>query len=391
MRHANIAFIPFLLLTAAAGQPARTGKVAQGPTVVAHTADVTRGRATLELQLTNADVVTITLQGGEIRINGETAGTYEPGGKLETEWRSFLDSAGSLNSGDVALAARKMPGGLTGVDAVALKSITTAVTTLKAVPAGTVVTAPTPPAPPAEPRVRFGRNRDNPDPTIEPAAPRSTFVGVGASVAGLFGAFVALASIAFGLVSFAPRQLNVISDTVQQSFVRSFFAGLFAQPLLLPALGVLIVALVLTIVGILVVPVAIIAFGLAVAAAVVGGYIAAARALGEVYLRRKMAQGILVSADPVFRSIVIGLGGLLMIWAPFALLGWIPGVGIALLWAAILFTWVMATAGLGATILSRAGLRGTFGRQVTPQLSGELSWSTVDEIAPSKRGEGSVP
>jgi hypothetical protein len=80
-----------------------------------------------------------------------------------------------------------------------------------------------------------------------------------------------------------------------------------------------------------------------------------------------------------------------MIWAPFALLGWIPGVGVALLWAAILFTWVMATAGLGATILSRAGLRGTFGRQVTPQLSGELSWSTVDEIAPSKRGERSIP
>ena len=59
-------------------------------------------------------------------------------------------------------------------------------------------------------------------------------------------------------------------------------------------------------------------------------------------------------------------------------------------YGAVLATWIIATVGLGATILSRGGLRGSYRRQVSPQLSGELSWSTVDEIAPSKHGEGSI-
>jgi hypothetical protein len=391
MRHVNIAFVPLLLVTsAAAGQtPRAPAGAATGPSIVAHTADVTRRRAALKLELSNNQELDIALQGGEVRINGESAGSYEPGGQLETEWRAFLDSAGSLNSTDVVRAAQKMPSGLTGNDATGLKSILGALVTLKSVTAGSVIAEPTPPVPPPGPRFRPGR-RDN-DTDFEAEAPRSAFLGVGASVAGLVGAFVALVSIGFGLVSFAPRQMDVVSDTIQHSFARSFFAGLFAQPLLLPALATLIIGLILTVVGIVAIPVAIIAFAVALAAAVVGGYIAAARALGEVYLRRKMARGILVSADPAFRSIVIGLGGLLMIWAPFALLGWIPGIGIALMWAAIVFTWVIATAGLGATVLSRAGLRGTFRGQVSPNLSGELSWSTMDEIAPSKRGERSVP
>jgi len=105
-----------------------------------------------------------------------------------------------------------------------------------------------------------------------------------------------------------------------------------------------------------------------------------------------MAQGDVVTADPTYRSIVVGLGALLAIWTPFALLGWVPVAGPILLWTAIIFTWVMATAGFGATILSRAGLRSSFGRHGAAELSGELSWSTVDEIAPSRPSSGrSVP
>jgi len=207
---------------------------------------------------------------------------------------------------------------------------------------------------------------------------------VGPNLAGLVGAFVALASIAFGLLSFAPRQLDLVAGTVQTSFVRSFFAGLFSQPLILPALATLVVGLILTVVGIVVVPVAIAAFALALVLAVIGGYIAAARALGELYVRRRLAQGAFVGGDTPYRAILLGLLGLLAIWTPFAVLGWVPVAGTVLLWTAIVFTWFMATVGLGATILSRAGLRGTFGRQVTPAMSGEISWSTVDEIAPSK-------
>jgi hypothetical protein len=388
MRLAN-RLIPVAAVITAVSLPVPA--IAQAPSVVAHSVDVSRNRATLELQLSNDEVVNVTLGDGEIELNGNHAGSYARGGPLDRAWRAFLDSAAALNTAEVVRAGKRWPlSGFQGDEAVAARSIGKALTTLVAVPSGAIIQSPaSPPAPPEEP-VILGDEPDDPGPDFEPVASGAAYAGVLPSVAGLFGAFVALASIAFGLVSFAPRQLDMVAGTVRHSFVRSFFAGLFAQPLLIPALGVLCVALILTVVGILVLPVAIVAFAVAVSVGVVGGYIAAARALGENYLRRKMARGAVVSADPAYRSIIIGLAGLLTIWLPFTLLGWLPGVGTALLWAAVIMTWIIATAGLGATILSRGGSRGSSGRQVIPQLSGELSWSTVDEIAPSKRGEGSI-
>jgi hypothetical protein len=298
---------------------------------------------------------------------------------------------------------------LAGPDLSAKQAIEAALTNFKAAPLpAATLGAPAPP-PPEEPPALGNAIRGNPRERIRsgiqralegarrgvgddgsdlPPRPRASFAGVGPTLAGLLGAFVALACIAFGLVSFAPRQLEIVSGTMQQSFVRSFFAGLFAQPLILPTLAMLIVGLILTVVGIVVIPVAIIGFILTLAAGVVGGYVAAARALGDLYLRRRMAQGAFVAGDATYRSIMVGLGALLAIWTPFVFLGWVPVAGSILLWTAIVFTWVMATAGLGATILSRAGLRDSFGRPGAGALSGELSWSTVDEIAPSKQPGG---
>jgi hypothetical protein len=379
MRHASLVLVPLAALTAMA---AASGTAAQTQPVAGHKVDVSRNRASLTLQLPADRVVDITLGGGQVRINSQAAGRYEQNDALDIGWRNLLDSAGGLATPDAMRLVKswKVPG-LSGEELATQQGMVAAMSHLTAVPASSLVElAPPPPPPPSDQIVGPARVREY---RILPV-----YGGVGASVAGLLGAFVALGCIAFGLVSFFPRQLDIVSETVQHSFVRSFFAGLFAQPLLVPALGTLIVALVLTVVGIIAIPVAIIAFVLAVIVAVVGGYIAAARALGEIYMRRKTARGASVSPDPAFRAILVGLGSLLMIWAPFAFLGWIPGFGIALLIAAMIFTWLMATVGLGATILSRAGLRGRFGSAVNPQLSGEVSWSTVDEIAPSRRGEG---
>jgi hypothetical protein len=207
-------------------------------------------------------------------------------------------------------------------------------------------------------------------------APASRSLGdVSNNVAGLFGMVVALACIAFGLVSFAPAQFEAVSDTVRRSFIRSFFTGLFAQPLLLPALGMLTVGLVLTIVGIIAVPIAIIGFVLAVGLGVVGGYLALARAFGEILLRRRGGDGSFATGTTPYKASVVGLIGLLSIWAPFALLSWVPVVSWVLLWCAIVFTWIMATAGFGATILSRGGLRRSYVRPELPGFSGEFSWT----------------
>jgi hypothetical protein len=196
----------------------------------------------------------------------------------------------------------------------------------------------------------------------------------------LVGAFVALTFIGFGLMIFAPRQLDVVSDTAWHSFWRSFLAGLFAQPLLIPAFGMLIAGLVLTVVGILLVPFAVLAFLVAVFLAVVGGYIAVARTVGEVYLRRRMAHGTSVKGWLPYRYLVYGLLAVLSIWLPAVLLGWVPVAGTVLTVSAALLTWVLATAGLGATIISRAGIRGTFVRRMDQALTDEHYWTASQPL-----------
>jgi hypothetical protein len=188
-----------------------------------------------------------------------------------------------------------------------------------------------------------------------------------------------------GFVFFAPRQLSVVADTVWHSFGRSFLAGLFAQPLILPAFGMLLVGLALTVVGILLVPVAVVAFVLAVLVAAVGGYIAVARTVGEIYLRRRMARGASVATWGSYRYIVYGLAGLLATWLPAIAFGWIPVAGDILLVAAALITWVFATAGFGASILSRGGLRGTFVRKLDLALTDEHYWTAEGMPTPPPR------
>ena len=45
--------------------------------------------------------------------------------------------------------------------------------------------------------------------------------------------------------------IDVMADTVSTSFGRSFFVGLFAQPLILPAFGAILVGLALILSGVL--------------------------------------------------------------------------------------------------------------------------------------------
>jgi len=403
MRRVSSSFT--IALVAVAAPPLSAAATAQaGPQVVAHTVDMSRRQATLGLELANGNKVKISLGRGVLRVNDKSVGRYAPGGPLEQAWRSLLDDAASLPTSGLKtrMAAWKVPG-LAGPDLAAKRQVDAALTKLPGIG-------------PDSPRVAQA-DSDTPDPNpdltglgdqisnqvasqvasaVAAAAqsrqargelnvsPASRGVGsVSNNVAGLFGMFVALACIAFGLVSFAPRQLEAVTDTIQRSFVRSFFAGLFAQPLLLPVLGMMTVGLILTIVGIIVVPVALIAFALAVALGFVGGYVALARAFGEILLRRRAADGDVSVGTGPYRASVVGLAGLLAIWLPFALMSWVPAVGWVLLWCAIVFTWIMATAGFGATILSRGGIRRSFVRPELPGFTGEFGWTGEVAVARS--------
>ncbi len=240
----------------------------------------------------------------------------------------------------------------------------------------------------AVPRVPAVEIGEVPGPVIIDGGP-SVAAQITMGALNLAAVFVALAFVGLGILFFAPRQLETVADTVWHSFGRSFLAGLFAQPLVLPLFVMLIVGLAVTVVGILVIPFAIAAFAIGLLLAVVGGFVAVARSLGEVYLRRKMARGEAVQTWGAFRYIVYGLAALLALWLPVVLLGWVPIAGTVLAVSAALITWVVATAGFGATIISRAGIRGTFVRRLDLALTDEQYWT--DEGIPTPVPRQRVP
>ncbi len=127
----------------------------------------------------------------------------------------------------------------------------------------------------------------------------------------------------------------------------------------------MLVGLTLTVIGVLVIPMAIIAFVAALAAAVAGGYLAVARVAGAKFLSRKQ-QDYGVEGAGMLRSLAYGVGILLAIWLPAVLLGSAPVAGSILTWTAVAATWGLATTGFGAAILTRGGLRGTFGQRFAP-------------------------
>jgi hypothetical protein len=220
---------------------------------------------------------------------------------------------------------------------------------------------------------------------------------VGRSVAGVVGVFLTMLALGVGLVTFARPNLEVVSDTVSHSFGRSFITGLIGQILVLPTFGMLIVGLVLSVAGILLLPFAVVVYVLLAILGVVGGYLAVAHAIGETYTRRRMARGAALVSPNSYRYVGVGLGGLFVLWAAWALFGWVPVAGEIVRGAAVLVTWLLATAGFGAALLSRAGVRESFaGRLIPPEaLTDEYLWATPQFGVPAVRrpeaGPGARP
>lgn len=385
-----------------ASAPAQTPKAPKPPQApkaspveaVGHSASVSRGSAKLTVDLSDGSKVTISLAGGTVYVNDAQAGSYQPGGALEQAWRSLLSKAGELSTPQLVFALRSLPPTLGPGAGEALTAIAGALPSVSPgslggqLPDVGALTSGHPVdldsinqmaqeiASAVAARQAARALRGLPAAGAIPGAAFSVS-RLATDVAGLFGTLVALASLGFGALFFVPQRLALVAETVRRSPIRSFFAGLFAQPLLLPALVTLCIGLILTIVGILVVPVAIVAYILAVAAALVGGYLSVALVVGEIYARRR-GNGNYTPGWMTYRTLVYGLVGLLAIWAPGVLLRSVPVAGDVLLVTALVFTWVMATTGFGAAILSKAGGGWKFGAQARhPEISNEYLWTTV--------------
>lgn len=365
-----------------------TGR-AQEAAVVGLSSVVSTREASLTFHRVGDTPLTVRFRAGHVSVGGVEIAAYRPGAGLERAWRQLVTRVAQLPPGAALEAAQQFAAtdDVNGAEQTALQTIRQAFQSLAAgaavvpdLPAADVpATAPAPPAQPQLPAVR--------PPAAAPEIPVAPVIQLDAEPAAivqilsggtrLLAAFVGLAFMGLGILFFAPRQLEAVADTVWHSFRRSFLAGLFAQPLVIPVFGAMIAGLVLTVVGVLVVPFAVVAFVAALILAIAGGYLAIARTVGEIYVRRWKKQ---TAGGPwlPFKYILYGLGGLLSIWIPAVLLGWIPVAGMIFVVLAALLTWILATAGLGAMIVTRGGVRGTIVRRLDRALTDEHFWQSAE-------------
>jgi len=209
-------------------------------------------------------------------------------------------------------------------------------------------------------------------------APVSALTRFARNAAGTTGVFLTLLLVGFGTVLFARVPLEVVSDTVLHSFTRALLVGLLGQVLILPTFGMPVVGLVLSVAGILLVPFAVIVFALLLIVAVLGGFLAIAHAMGESLTRRQLARGISLASANSYRYIAVGLGAVALLWLSWVLFGWVPVAGTLIMATATLVTWLLATVGFGAALLSRAGFREHFAGRLLPTeaLTDEYLWAT---------------
>jgi hypothetical protein len=86
-----------------------------------------------------------------------------------------------------------------------------------------------------------------------------------------------------------------------------------------------------------------------------------------------------------YRYLTIGLLGIAAVWMAWVLFGWVPMAGLLILGAAALATWLVGTVGLGACVLSRAGIQPGFAGRYLPaeMLTDEYLWATPQHGVPA--------
>jgi hypothetical protein len=220
---------------------------------------------------------------------------------------------------------------------------------------------------PAVPRIRISRQA--------PSALSRVTSGLG-SLAKTVAMYLLFGFMGALIVYLFRGHLETVSDTVSYSFGRSFLAGLAAEVLFLP-IGLVMTVLVVTAIA---VPFYIIAFALLSLL----GYVSVAHAAGENLTRRRFSWTDRMRRANSYYYVLNGLGVLLALFVgaaitqmAYPLLGWAHDLLIASAW---ILTWIAATSGLGAAVLSRAGTRRTYAR---PHELPELPADTLaEEMAP---------
>lgn len=194
---------------------------------------------------------------------------------------------------------------------------------------------------------------------------------------------VMMVAIALLVLLLASTNLEATARALEQDFGRAFFAGVIGQLGFLPLLLLAVVALAITIVGVLLIPFVLVAAPVAFAGFVTLGWVALALVCGRALLRAREGAG---SRAEAMRALIIGV---VLLMAPWLVAALVQSSGSLVLVArvvAIAITWVAATAGLGATLLSRAGSKqAKVDAKPQPPLQGWATPTPVAGVATARR------
>lgn len=204
------------------------------------------------------------------------------------------------------------------------------------------------------------------------------------AVAGTFGIGMIIGLV---VLMTAEEALLAVAKSAARDVGGSFWAGVLAQLLSVPALVVLLIACAVTIVGILAMPIAALAWALVLSGAVTLGVLAVAMVIGRAIAGRGAH---VTERGSALRGLTVGLIALSLVWFGAALASRLPVFGAMARLVAVSFTWAVATVGLGAVVKSRIGvshLSVRFGRFGGGKFGGHATtWS-----ASSRPGVNEVP
>lgn len=200
----------------------------------------------------------------------------------------------------------------------------------------------------------------------------------GQSIKLVLGWFAVLAIIGLGVMVFAEQNLDGVVLALERGFARSFWTGLVGEVLMLPALLVLVVALAITVLGVLLIPFAIVAYVVAAAGLFTLGFLAVTRLTGGALASDR---GTTSPRGVHLRALAIGLVVYAAIWVLAAAFTWSPLFGAVFRAIAIALTWVAATVGLGAAIISRGGTQRPGAGKAAATATDEFAWQTPTPVA----------
>jgi hypothetical protein len=345
---------------------------------------ISRETALLKLELADGRTVEAAIRDGAAFVDGRRIGDAPRGGPLDRAWRELLNEGMDVSSAQLSalLAAWTAPGAVGTQMAEALRAAVTA--PVAAAGTGIGIVAPAASTSDTVQRlmeriIQLERTQQQAEreaaraaraDRAERAAPErgrrfGTLHYIGQGLSGIFSLIITYAvlfAIAFVTILFGGRRyIEGVGDTARHATGRSMLVGLAAGFLVVPAFILGIIALVISIVGIPGLLVWIPGFPVAVALALMLGYLGIAHAGGEALAERRFYVTDWFERGNSYYFLLSGLGLLLAFFLAAQVVHmagpWLQVIRGILVFLGFVTTFFACCTGLGAVLLSRAGTR----------------------------------